>query len=385
MHITHVTWGYPSQVEGHDAVYFSNQVDSLKRTGYLELSVVAPITWVPRWLGRFSAWSIRLKIPSAYEYNGIQVYRPRHLRLCTPRNWCCDLILLEGVFLRQFRLLKPDLVHVHGANSLGLAALNAAKSLNIRTVLTVHGGDVYKTPFLSKRHLSIFKEAMRSSSRCLAVSSNLAVTASNLSGIQVMHAPIGIDMKRFSGGESKENARDQFGIPHEHKVILYLGNLFLEKGVQVVLDALDKLPPDVFGAFAGDGPMSPIVRQHPKARWLGPITYSSVPNVIRLADVLVLPSFSEGLGTVLVEAGAMEVPVIGTNVGGIPELLADDRGCLVPVKDSLALSQCITRVLGNPSEARERAVRLNRYVRANYDADVNSCKLLRMYQELLSL
>ena len=384
MRVTHVTWGYPSQVEGHEATYFANQVESLSRIGHSTFNVVAPVTWVPRvFAWTRLRWRRRLSIAPAYEHNGIHVYRPRFVQLPTPKAWNSELFLLEGVIRRQLKMLKPDLVHVHGANAFGLAALYASQTLSVPSVLTLHGGDVYDSPFLSKHHFEVFSKAMKIPSRRIAVSLDLAEKATSLVNVPVLHLPLGIDLRRFTTRTPIKEARDQFRLPHDFRIVLYLGNLLQAKGVQVLLDSLRGSAKGTLGVFAGSGPMAPMIEQHPRALLLGPVSYGDVPALISAADVLVLPSFSEGLGTVLVEAGALGVPVVGTTVGGIPSLLGNGRGYLVPVNDPVVLSQVITKVLENPSDANNRASELKTFVLENYDSGINSAKLFDIYNELI--
>jgi len=385
MRVTHVTWGYPSLCAGHEATYFATQIEGLAKTGQVTVDVMAPLTWIPRPIAWCSGrWRQRLRIPHNYTYHGIYVHRPRFLRLPAPAKLCWDLLLVEAVIRRCLSRLNPDIVHVHGANALGLAALSAAKSMRIPSVLTLHGGDVYYSPLLSKRHRMIFAKAIQMPLRCIAVSSDLAEAATKMTGVPVSHLPIGIDMQRFAVRTPKTRARERFGLSRESRVVLYVGNLLQTKGVQVLLDALGRSAGGELGVFAGEGPMAPIVQQHPHARWIGPVSYEEVPALISAADVLVLPSFSEGLGQVLVEAGALGVPTIGTAVGGIPSLLDNGRGYLVPVNDAVALSQSIAHVLANSSEANEKGKLLQKYVKENHDAEVNSGKLLEIYAQLLS-
>ncbi len=385
MRIVHVTWGYPSFVNGHEATYFANQVESLAKVSGVDIKVVAPITWVPRLIAFSSPrWQSRMNIPSEYKYNKIQVYRPRFIRLIAPKNSSgSDLLLLSGVIRRQLIELRPDLVHIHGATSFGLAALKAAKSLSFPTVLTLHGGDVNYAPFLSKRHYTVFFKAMQMSDKCIAVSSELAEKAQKMSGVDVFHVPIGIDTSRFTTEIPMANARDKFELPQKVRIVLYLGNLLQSKGVQVMLDALEKSGSEVLGVFAGEGPMVSNIMEHPHAKWIGPVNYMDVPTLISAANILVLPSFNEGLPTVVIEAGALRVPVIGTSVGGIPSLLSNQRGYLIPVNDPLALSKAIAHVFENQHEAHDNSKRLYDFVKKYYDADVNSANLIKIYKHLI--
>jgi teichuronic acid biosynthesis glycosyltransferase TuaC len=109
-----------------------------------------------------------------------------------------------------------------------------------------------------------------------------------------------------------------------------------------------------------------------------------IPDYLAAADVLILPSYAEGLPTVLVEAGACATPVIATEVGGIPELLTEDRGTLVLPDSTESLRTAILEILTNPDMARRQAEHLRKYVVEAFDADRNASQLLRVYQDLLN-
>jgi teichuronic acid biosynthesis glycosyltransferase TuaC len=121
----------------------------------------------------------------------------------------------------------------------------------------------------------------------------------------------------------------------------------------------------------------------PRTRCVGRIPHAKVPMYMRAADVLVLPSFSEGMPTVLVEAGAAALPVVATAVGGIGELLSDGRGLLIPPDSVAALVTALETVLADPGSAMERAGRLKEYVGRNYDVEENARTMMRIYESLL--
>jgi teichuronic acid biosynthesis glycosyltransferase TuaC len=100
------------------------------------------------------------------------------------------------------------------------------------------------------------------------------------------------------------------------------------------------------------------------------------------ANLFVLPSYSEGMPTVLVEAAAARLPVASTPVGGIPQLLGSDRGLLFPPRSPTAVAGAIAAVLDDPAGARARAARLLAFVREEYDVDHNARSLVGLYEEL---
>jgi teichuronic acid biosynthesis glycosyltransferase TuaC len=98
------------------------------------------------------------------------------------------------------------------------------------------------------------------------------------------------------------------------------------------------------------------------------------------ADVLVLPSYSEGLPTVLVEAGSLRLPVIASSVGGIPELLGGDRGTMLDEISAGSIAAALRGFADHRPEAGRAAERLRDLVLDDYDVDRNAARLAECYR-----
>jgi glycosyltransferase involved in cell wall biosynthesis len=142
-------------------------------------------------------------------------------------------------------------------------------------------------------------------------------------------------------------------------VVGFLGSLNGSKGLDVLDAACARLARE--RAFrlvvAGDGPLRSIVeqmatRRSPPTTLLGRIPSSDVPRFISAVDVLVVPSHDEGMPRAVLEAMAMEVPVVASMAGGIPEAVEDGvSGLLVPTADPAALATAIAQILGDDALA----------------------------------
>jgi glycogen synthase len=143
--------------------------------------------------------------------------------------------------------------------------------------------------------------------------------------------------------------------------VLFLGRLHRQKGVDTLIRALPLLPPEATVTLVGDGPERATLRRlasdlgvADRVTVTGFVPHGMVPGLLAGADVVVLPSRYEELGTALVEAMAAGRPVVASHVGGIPELVRDGvDGLLVPPDDAAALAKAVTRVLANPVLAAE--------------------------------
>jgi glycosyltransferase involved in cell wall biosynthesis len=140
----------------------------------------------------------------------------------------------------------------------------------------------------------------------------------------------------------------------EHPVALFVGVLERYKAVDVLADAWRRAAPRVPGArlhVVGRGTMrdvpAALVAELPEqTRWTESLTTAEVARAMDGATVLVLPSRSEGLGRVVVEAFCRGRGVVGSRVGGIPDIVEDGRtGILLPPGDPAALADALVRVL----------------------------------------
>jgi glycosyltransferase involved in cell wall biosynthesis len=140
--------------------------------------------------------------------------------------------------------------------------------------------------------------------------------------------------------------------------------------------------------LAGEGPERAAIERRigerglgERVRLLGTVPHAELLGMYRdgRVDCVVLPSLHEGLSVALVEAMAHGVPVIATAVGGVPELLEDGAGILVPPSDADALTEALTRVLGSPTLRAELAHAGRRRVEAEFEVHAIASELVRRF------
>jgi L-malate glycosyltransferase len=121
--------------------------------------------------------------------------------------------------------------------------------------------------------------------------------------------------------------------------------------------------------------------------FVGRIPHEEVPAFLASLDVFAMPSRweSETFGVAAVEAEAMEIPVVATKVGGVPEAVKDgDSGILVEPNNPIALAKAISKVLNDPSLAQSMGKAGREYVKANYDWQNNAGRMEEIYKTLLT-
>jgi len=209
--------------------------------------------------------------------------------------------------------------------------------------------------------------------------------------------PLGIDLREFNHAKyTRKQSRAFFNLPKNDRLIGVLGRLDPQKGQEILLHAVPgvvKKHPTARFVIAGDetaGESGYKARLEHVSRTLAiekrvtflPFT-NDVPRLLAALDVLVLPSFSETYGLVIVEAMAMKTPVIATNAGGVPEIVTNGRtGLLVEPRDSDALGRAIHSLLVNISLRSKitRAARTETLRRFDFSLTVE--KLLRVFNSL---
>jgi sugar transferase (PEP-CTERM/EpsH1 system associated) len=170
----------------------------------------------------------------------------------------------------------------------------------------------------------------------------------------------GVDITQFANLPDQQTARAEFSLPSQGRIIAAVGRPRPVKGFAYLLDAFAQIAaayPDLYLVFVGDGPdkrpLQTAAQQLPCANrvlFLG--DQQEIPRLLAGGDMLVLPSLWEGLPNVVLEAMAAGLPVVGTAVGGTPELIShNETGLLVPPQNSAALAAAISQALDQPEQA----------------------------------
>jgi len=179
---------------------------------------------------------------------------------------------------------------------------------------------------------------------------------------------LGVDLERFRPNvEAGAAVRRQLGwTPGGPPVVGYLGRFVAEKGLYLLMRALDRLGRDWRALFAGGGPLEAqlrawAARHEDRVRIITNLPHEQVPEYLNAMDVLAAPSqttrhWREQFGRMLIEAFAVGVPVIGSDSGEIPYVLADD-GVVVPEADETAWMNALGDLLAKPHQRADLAAR----------------------------
>ena len=330
-----------------------------------------------RWLGAHGRRAIIAAQPGARLVT--EARRAGVMAVEVPMRAAWDMRAVVGL-RRLIRAHAVDLVHTHSSIDAWVAGL-AARSLGVPIVRSRH----VSIPILRRRAL-VYRLADRvitSGEAVAAIVRGAGVPAERVAAI----GP-GVDTTRFHPGVSGAAVRAELGL-HGPAVGL-VANIRGSKGHAFFLEAASLVlreRTDVRFVIVGDGVGFDDVRRRVKDAGLDAHVIMTgfrrdVPEVMAALDVLVLPSIrSEASSQVVPQALAVGTPVVGTTVGGTPELIRDgETGRLVPPADSAALAAALLDLLRDPDHARAMARRGQANVLAQHSLDAAMARTLAVYE-----
>ena len=205
---------------------------------------------------------------------------------------------------------------------------------------------------------------------------------------KIIFHPVGIDINKFTNFLTRKQKKT---------IILTVARLIEEKGLSYSLKAikllLERNPRlNIKYRIIGDGPLKKNLEEIVKdfnlndlVDFLGATEQKGVIKEMEKSNIFLLPSIAEALPVVLMEAQAMKLPVITTNVGGIPEVIVDGKsGFLVPSMDIKAMAKKIEYLLRNPKIRLQMGTYGRKHIIKNYDINKLNPRLIKIFQNLIA-
>lgn len=381
--------GWPGRINRWNGIFIQEQAHNLSKLG-LDISIVSARIFKedPSFVKEKENIKIyRFSFPSKgkllAEYERIPVIR-----------MAIYLISALVKSLKVIRKERCDIIHAHWAIPMGLVAIIAGKYfLKKPVILTAHDSDITTFPKKSKIADKLINFTLNRADLIISVSETLKgiiIDSLNVNPKKIKTIPMGVNRTLFTPLEQKK-AREALNLPQNQKIILFIGALLEIKGIGVLKEAINKIISaykDAMFILVGSGPFQDDLKKFieqskvkEKVSIRGPKPRKEIPLWLAAADILVLPSLSEGLPTVLCEALAMQTPVIASKVGAIPELLEDgENGLLTKPGDSKDFVYKINKVFDD-NKLLSR-LRQNAKLKAEYDTNLTAIKIRQIYDRV---
>lgn len=386
--ISHI---FPNNMRVGRGIFVIEQLKALLQSKLVEISaIVAPVPWAPRILAALrQKWRDYRSAEGDSVWRNVGVHRPRYI--CMPG---AQLFWLDGIFLALRLYFYPaavrqyDVIHAHTLVPDGFAAVMLRRKMpEVRVVCTVHGSDISIYPHFNFIIRAMTKYVLRNADRIICVSEYLREKALLLEpAAKAVTIKNGTDIERFKADRAnKESAAGEI-------TFLYVGNVLKLKGLPDLVEAFTIIKRDnqrmrllVVGRYTdADFPFSKEEWAAKSVELIGEVPNEAISGYMNTADVFVLPSHSEGLPTVMLEAMACKLPMIMTKVGGIPEVLSDGiSALLIAPGDVDGLVKAMNRLAADSLLRKTLSDAAYEYLLANLTWERNVAEIVNAYNQAL--
>lgn len=390
---------YPSALSSTRGIFVQQEVHKLAEASICEVTLLTPFPWSPGFLWWRGKWKQYGNLPTFEKELLFDRYYIKHLVF--PRHFFkaftgYTLYLSSRKMVEQLHLKQPfDLIHAHTLIPDGHAGMLLGNLLNIPVVCTVHGSDANHYPNKIWGYHKMARSVIRGLEKIVAVSLDLknVVEKTGPPQSQVVVIPNSVDTNLFQPG-LELGLREQLGIPAEATTLIFVGSVNRDKGIFELLEAFEILSrelADLYLLVVGEGihlarSKERVLQMQANQRvhFVGSVQHKQVADWMRAADIFVLPSYHEGMPCVIVEALSSGLPIVATDVGGIPEVVDDNKqGLLISpnnvgdlVKAIRSLCQDSAKRMSFANEARKKA-------KSQFSWDIHTKSLLRVYSSLV--
>ena len=303
------------------------------------------------------------------------------------------VFLIKQLFAikKNIKKNKIEIIHAHWLIPQGIVACFYKKYFNkkIKVVCTSHGSDLNMSfGFIGKM---LLKFILKNTDALTVVSQELkekAIALGYKKNIEVI--PMGINVNKFKHIETNE-IKEKYKL--SANVLLFVGKYIEVKGIEYLIRALPKVlqtKPNTTLMLVGDGMLKEDLKKiasdlniSDKIIFTGFIANDELPKYFLSADIVVIPSLSEGCPVVMEEAMACSSIVVTSDIEAFQSHIKNDiNGYMVPVKNSDALAEKIIEVLENKNELNSIRENARKYALENFDWEIVKDRYLKLLSEI---
>jgi L-malate glycosyltransferase len=303
-----------------------------------------------------------------------------------------------GNFLFAKRLvkrIKPDLLNAHYASGYGTVSRFIGYS---PTLLNVWGSDVFEFPHQSKRNYQILVSNLLAADYIASTSMVMRDEVLKLTSIEkeISLTPFGVDTDVFKEIPVEKDNSDTIKIGIVKGLKAYYGVEYLIRAIPILIQKLkdngaEPLASKLIVEIVGHGPLYESLKELADSLGVGTIIdfkgeipHSDVPKVLNTFDIYCAPSIAESFGVAVLEASACGLPVIVTDVGGLPEVVMDNEtGFIVKAKDPQALAEKLYQLVLNPDLRKTMGKNGKQFVSDYYSWEKSVDRMEEVYRKVV--
>ncbi|HKU66468.1 MAG TPA: glycosyltransferase [Candidatus Baltobacteraceae bacterium] len=374
---------FPSTQQPNNGIFILRRAQAVQGLGH-DVRVLRIVPAAPP-LG--SKWNAYRSIPHDEVVGGIPVRTIR--TLIPPRMIAMEYVplLVRGALVREVARMRADLVHASFLLPCGHAAV---RQHLVPAIVTAHGVDAYKWPNL--------RPGLRRASRYTVTHADGVTAVSGFIGERLRDLGAKNPRVIWNGGDERffyprvrSQCRAELNLPEDRRILAFAGNVLRAKGLFDLVEALARISPErrPLAVIAGRGSDEAELRslaasRGVELRFTGLLDSERIGMLFGAADAVVLPSHAEGLPNVVCEAMLSERAVVASTVGGIPEIVRNERsGILVAAHAPEELSNAIERVVNDDAMRDALAAEARAFAREHLTWRVSALAYEAFYREVL--
>lgn len=348
---------FPNAARPNFGIFVERQTAALAAREGVSVTIISPQA-VPPWpLSRHSRYRAIAQLPERENWRGLDVHRPHFLHLPGFGNHLQPRLMVRAIWPLVERLHRErafDLIDAEFFYPDGPAARILAERLGLPYSVKARGADIHHWGHDPATRDEVL-HAGQQASGLLAVSAAMKqdMVALGMPEERITVHYTGCDQTRFAP-QPDNGLRAELGI--DGPMLITVGALIARKRQHLVIEALPQLPGATL-VLAGAGDQEHAYRAlairlgvAERVRFAGGVPHDDLPRWLAAADVMVLPSKSEGLANAWVEALACGTPIVICDAGGAGELLTDPIAGQIADPQPEALANAIRQVLASPAD-----------------------------------
>ena len=394
MRVLAISHLYPHASEPRYGIFVARQLQAMAASG-AQITVIVPQPRIPtllmRLMGRDPHANRRL-----CDYEGLTAIPVPCLGM--PGAWFKEFsgaVAAQAMISRVRKLHADTPFDVIYATNLflgGDAAIRVGQQLGIPAACLAIGTDVNLEPMLSNRLRTTYERVVSGLDGVLSCGESLATEMEKLRSDKCLCVYGVVDLDTFRPVDDVREIRSELDLPRDRRIVLYVGYLLKEKGLFELLRVFDRIHqrhPDAMLVLCGEGKDGAALKSlaaslnRDAIRFVGAVEPDRVSRYMQAADLFVLPSYGEGMPNAVMEAMACGLPVVATQVGGLPAALGDcPAAILVPPKQEAPLEEALDAVLQDEPRRQQMRADARSKAMASFGAKPNAKKILQFLQQL---